>query len=256
MPEIRLRVQENGASAGLTVEQARVIEAISPTIDAERVEGGVQITVEDYRGTPTTAVLYDGIKGDKGDTGDAGADGVSPTVIVEAIESGHRVTITDKQAVQAFDVMDGARGATGAPGATGATPNLSIGSVTTLESDEYADVVITGTPENPVLSFGIPRGFRGEPGAAGVSPVASVSESGGVATITVTDASGTTVATVADGTDGVNGTDGADGATFVPSVSSAGVISWTNDGGRTNPQSVDLVAAVISALPSAVGVSF
>ena len=58
------------------------------------------------------------------------------------------------------------------------------------------------------------------------------------------------------GTNGTNGVDGDDGTTFTPSVSSAGVISWTNDGGKQNPASVDLVAAVISALPSAVGVNF
>lgn len=58
------------------------------------------------------------------------------------------------------------------------------------------------------------------------------------------------------GATGATGATGADGATFTPSVSSAGVLSWTNDGGKPNPQSVDLVAAVINALPSAVGVSF
>lgn len=49
---------------------------------------------------------------------------------------------------------------------------------------------------------------------------------------------------------------GANGTTFYPSVSNAGVISWTNDGGKQNPARVDLVAAVISALPSASGRSF
>lgn len=41
------------------------------------------------------------------------------------------------------------------------------------------------------------------------------------------------------------------GVTFTPSVSNDGVISWTNDGEQTNPDSVDLVAAVIAALPAA-----
>lgn len=41
---------------------------------------------------------------------------------------------------------------------------------------------------------------------------------------------------------------GARGATFTPSVSPAGVLSWTNDGGLPNPESVDLVAAMIDAL--------
>ena len=63
--------------------------------------------------------------------------------------------------------------------------------------------------------------------------------------------------------DGVNGEwknngtmQGADGTTFTPSVSSAGVISWTNDGGRENPPSVDLVSAVIAALPTWTGGSY
>ena len=62
-----------------------------------------------------------------------------------------------------------------------------------------------------------------------------------------------------DGKDGVDGKDGKDGAdgdtgtTYTPAVSSAGVISWTNDGGKQNPQSVDMVAAVIAALPTWTG---
>lgn len=35
--------------------------------------------------------------------------------------------------------------------------------------------------------------------------------------------------------EGVPGKDGVDGTTFIPSVSSEGVISWTNDGGKENP---------------------
>ena len=58
------------------------------------------------------------------------------------------------------------------------------------------------------------------------------------------------------GAKGDTGEKGNTGTTFTPSVSSAGVISWTNDGGETNPASVDLVTAVINALPTATGVSF
>ena len=53
----------------------------------------------------------------------------------------------------------------------------------------------------------------------------------------------------ATGATGPAGAAGSDGATFTPSVSSAGVISWTNDGNKQNPASVDLVSAVINALP-------
>jgi len=58
------------------------------------------------------------------------------------------------------------------------------------------------------------------------------------------------------GPKGDTGDQGDTGTTFTPSVSSAGVISWSNDGGKTNPTSVDLVTAVINALPSASGVNF
>ena len=44
----------------------------------------------------------------------------------------------------------------------------------------------------------------------------------------------------ADGTDGQNGEPGQNGATFTPSVSTDGVLSWTNDGGKENPASVNI----------------
>lgn len=42
------------------------------------------------------------------------------------------------------------------------------------------------------------------------------------------------------GRDGRDGRDGKDGATFVPSVSSTGLLSWTNNKGLPNPTSVNL----------------
>lgn len=44
----------------------------------------------------------------------------------------------------------------------------------------------------------------------------------------------------ADGAKGADGAAGKDGVTYTPSVSDAGVISWTNDGGKTNPKSVSI----------------
>lgn len=102
-------------------------------------------------------------------------------------------------------------------------------------------------------TFVVTNGQDGTNGIDGVSPSVSISKSGSIATITITDKTGTTTAELSDGIDGA---DGADGVTFTPSVSNTGVISWTNDGNRQNPQSIDMVTAVISALPSAVGVSF
>ena len=52
------------------------------------------------------------------------------------------------------------------------------------------------------------------------------------------------------------GAGGGDGATFIPTVSPEGVISWTNDKGLNNPDPVNLVEAVISALPNGDEVSY
>lgn len=53
-----------------------------------------------------------------------------------------------------------------------------------------------------------------------------------------------------------SGGSGENGATFTPYVSTAGVISWTNDKGLANPNPIDLVEAVIAALPDGDGVSY
>ena len=54
----------------------------------------------------------------------------------------------------------------------------------------------------------------------------------------------------------LKGERGAGGVTFTPTVSEQGVISWTNDGERQNPPSVDLVSAVLNALPNGDEVSY
>lgn len=43
------------------------------------------------------------------------------------------------------------------------------------------------------------------------------------------------------GEDGKDGKDGKDGVTFTPSVTSDGILSWTNDGGLNNPNPVNIM---------------
>jgi hypothetical protein len=54
-----------------------------------------------------------GKDGADGKTGNPGADGFSPTVQVQGITGGHRVTVTDKNGAKYFDVMDGKDGTGG-----------------------------------------------------------------------------------------------------------------------------------------------
>ena len=72
----------------------------------------------------------------------------------------------------------GAKGDKGDKGDTGATPNITIGTVTTLEAGQNATASMGGTAESPVLNLGIPKGAKGEPGQYGsVDITTSVSPS-------------------------------------------------------------------------------
>ena len=60
--------------------------------------------------------------------------------------------------VSAKNGINGTDGTDGTNGQDGITPNLQIGTVTTLEPNEQATVTRTGTDEEPLFNFGIPRG--------------------------------------------------------------------------------------------------
>lgn len=53
----------------------------------------------------------------------------------------------------------------GEDGADGKTPNIQIGTVHTLEPGQDATATITGSPENPLLNLGIPKGEKGDDGS-------------------------------------------------------------------------------------------
>ena len=74
-----------------------------------------------------------GIQGEKGDKGEPGLQG-----------------------------PQGPQGIRGIQGENGITPNISIGTVTTLEPNEQATVTKTGTDEEPIFNFGIPKGEKGD----------------------------------------------------------------------------------------------
>ena len=209
-----------------------------------------------------------GETGATGETGPAGADGadgtdgqdgVSPKVTIASITGGHRITITDADhpSGQSFDVMDGQDGQDGAPGQDGQdgqdgtvtwhttvapvflSPNSWAFTMSNLDGPDGA------TPKIGDFIFYSTKYY-----------IIAVISGTTAWCAGYTELKGDTGAAGANGTNGTNGTDGDDGTTFTPAVSSAGVLSWTNDGGKQNPQSVDIVAAVLSALPTWTGGSF
>lgn len=91
---IRLKVQEQqGQPVQMTVEEARIIKAISPEATVERIEGGVRFTVTDYEGT-TSEVILDGEPGEPGEPGKPGPKG-DPGNPAELIDD-TSTTATDK----------------------------------------------------------------------------------------------------------------------------------------------------------------
>ena len=131
--ENRLAVVENSIGSS----------GISPTIKVTPITGGNKVEITDANGTKIFNVMhgtngtngadgkdgytpvkgvdyFDGEDGANGVNGADGSDGVSPTLSVAEITGGHRVTITDVNGTQTFDVMDGVDGQDGKDGQNGA----------------------------------------------------------------------------------------------------------------------------------------
>lgn len=115
--ENRLEVVENSIGSS----------GISPTIKVTAITGGNKVEITDANGTKIFNVMHgtngtngaDGKDGINGLNGANGTDGVSPTLAVAEITGGHRVSITDVNGTQTFDVMDGQDGRDGQNGADG-----------------------------------------------------------------------------------------------------------------------------------------
>lgn len=179
---VRLRV-EGGEEIKLSASEARVIEGISPTVDVERVEGGAQITVEDYRGEPETVIVYDGEQGEKGDTGESGTDGFSPTVDVEETVGGYSVTITDADGSQTFEVMNGEQGIQGETGPAGSDGHSPV--VTASKTGKTTTILVDGTAIATINDGN--DGADGAPGADGQDYVLTAQDKADIAEIVLSE---------------------------------------------------------------------
>ena len=142
-------------------------DGVTPTFSIESVETGEPGTDADVTMTgdaPNHGLKFVIPRGNKGDTGAAGADGKTPYVG----DNGNWFVGSD-------DTGKPSRGAKGDKGDTGATPNLTIGSVTTLEAGQNATASITGESPDLTLNLGIPKGADGEGKAVDISTTLSSS---------------------------------------------------------------------------------
>lgn len=191
-------------------EAAKTGSGGAGSIDLRTADGYIQYS-NDGGATWENLIALADLKGEKGDTGAPGPQGVP-----------------GEQGPQGKTGQQGPQGKTGPAGTDGAPGK-------------------DGSPGKD--------GADGAPGQDGFSPSASVAKTATGATITITDKTGTTTAEIKNGKDGApgkdgtngapgtpgkDGTDGKDGTTFTPSVSAAGDLSWTNDGGKANPAPVNI----------------
>ena len=120
----------------------------------------------------------------------------------------------EKHAILQFGIPKGETGAAGVDGVDGQAATITVGSTTTVDPDESAAVVNSGTSQNAVLNFSIPQGVQGEQGEQGISPRAYVEQTATGAMIHIDDYMTETNVEV------LNGQDGADGQAATVSVGS------------------------------------
>lgn len=126
-----------------------------------------------FVGSDDTGKPSRGAKGDKGEKGEKGAQGIQGEQGIQGVQ-GEKGDKGDKGS-------PGAKGDKGEPGAKGdkgdpgATPNLTIGTVTTLNAGQNATASITGKSPDLTLNLGIPKGADGEGKAVDISTTLSSS---------------------------------------------------------------------------------
>ena len=97
----------------------------------------------------------DELKAGGGGGGTPGQDGVG----IDRIEKTNTQGLVDTYTIYLTDESTYTLTVTnGAKGDTGATPNIQIGTVQTLDPGQQATASMSGTPENPLLNLGIPKG--------------------------------------------------------------------------------------------------
>ena len=163
--------------AVITKDDISVTEETSPSAsvgeDLPRGKSAYEIAKENgFNGTETEWLAS--LKGEPGAPGAPGKDGTDGKTPYVGDNGNWYIGADDTG-----KPSRGAKGEPGSPGAkgdkgdTGATPNLTIGSVTTLEAGQNATASITGESPDLTLNLGIPKGADGEGKAVDISTTLS-----------------------------------------------------------------------------------
>ena len=198
-----------------------------------------------------TAAQLAALKGDKGDTGPQGEKGETGATGPTGPEGPRGPQ--GEQGPQGQTGLQGEQGPAGPKGETGSGFKVLgyYGTKVALDAAQKAtaaagDAYGVGTAEpydiyifdgitGEFINNGPLQGAKGDTGPTGPQgPKGDPGETGPQGPAGADGAKG------ADGAAGKDGTNGRDGVTFTPSMSDDGDLSWTNDGGKANPQTVNL----------------
>ena len=255
--------------------------SVSGADGADGKDGAPGADGKDGAATVQIGTVTTGAAGSQASVTNVGADNAA--ILNFTIPRGN----TGAQGVPGPSGAPGRDGADGAPGADGQDATIAIGTVTTGAAGSEAAVTNTGTPSAAVFNFTIPRGatgaagkdgdngadgkdgVNGQDGADGAAATIQIGEvvTGAAGTNASVENTGTENAAIlkftiprgatgtpgADGQDGAPGADGKNGVTFTPSVDTNGDLSWSNDGGLPNPETVNLRGAQGEAATVQVG---
>lgn len=151
-------------------------------VDASTLTAGSSATVTKTVDAQGVVTLTFGIP--RGDTGETGDDGFSPTVTVTEISGGHRITITDANGSQSFDVLNGDAGIT----IDDALSNTSVHPVQNkVITAALAGKADASTIPSKTSDLTNDSGFVNASGAAAAAPVQSVNGKTGTVVLSASD---------------------------------------------------------------------
>lgn len=172
------------------------------------------------------------VQGPQGPAGPVFTPSISADGVVSWTNNGG-LENPDPVSVKGDTGPQGPKGDKGDKGDTGATGPMGTVFVPSIDSNGNVSWTNDGGLDNPeTVNVRGPQGAQGTQGPKG--------ETGATGPKGDTGPQGPTGATGAQGPTGPKGDKGDTGYLFTPSVSSDGVISWTNDGGLPNPSPVSI----------------
>ena len=211
--------KENGVATITIIDGSgersfQVNDGKSPTISTSKLDGVATVTITDADGEHTFTVN----------------DGVSPTVNTSKTDGIATVTITDESGEHIFTIKDGDKGE------PFTFADLTDAQKLELKGDTGEGFVIKGTYDTlELLEAGVASPTPGIAYGVGTAAPYDIYIYDGVKSAWVNHGQ-------------LQGAKGETGAVFIPAVAENGDLSWSNNGGYTNPTTVNIKGVGIESI--------